>query len=79
MEQDRIGTNNIAGVVWEIVSAVIYHRFERPNGAEESRLTIVQTSEGKAEGKADAIDWDGLQRVVVKGPVSKGNVDVMVH
>lgn len=79
MEQDRIGTNNVAGVVREIVPAVIYHRFERPDGAEEGRLTIVQTSKGKAEGKANAIDWNGLQRVVVKGPISKGNVDIMVH
>lgn len=79
MEQDRVGTNDIAGVVREIVPAVVYHRFECPNCTGKGSLTIVQTREGKAEGKTNAIDRGVFQGVVVECPVSKGNVDIMVH
>ena len=79
MEQDRVWTNDVAGVVGKVVSAVIDDRFESPNGAEDGRLAVVELGDREAEGKANAVYGDGFQWVVVKCAVGKGHGDVVMH
>ena len=71
--------NEIAGVVREIVSAVINDCLECPNGPEKGRLTVIEASHGKTGGEAYAVYWDGLQWMIVEGAVCKRHVYIMVH
>lgn len=79
MGEDRVGAHKIARIVREIVTAVINDGLERPKGTKKGCLTVVQTSQGKTNGKPDPVDGDGLQRMVVEGAVCERYVNIMVH
>lgn len=79
MKEHRVRANDVAWIVWEIVSAVINHCLESPNGPKERRLAIIETGYGKTDGKADHVYRYGLKWVVIESTISKGNINFMVH
>ena len=79
MEMYRVGADDVARVVGEIVAAMIHDGLERPDRPEQRRLTIVQAGKGETDREADPVDGNGLQRVVVERPVGERDVDVVMH
>ena len=71
--------NDIARIVGKIVSTMINHCLECPNHSEKGRLAIIEASHCKTGGEAYAIDWDGLQWMIVECTVGKRHVYIMVH
>lgn len=79
MEKDRVGANNVTRIVRQIVSTMIDHGLESPDGTEKGRLTVVQTSQPKTHGKSNPVNGNRLQWVIVECPVSERHIDIMVH
>ncbi len=79
MKEHRVRADDVARIVWEVISAVINNCLECPDCSKEGRLAIVESCDGKTVREANSIDRYRLQRMVVEGTVSEWDVDIMVH
>lgn len=79
MKEHRMRANDVAGIVRKIVATMINNSLECPDRSEKCSLTVVQAGYGKADWKAYTIDRNGLERMIVKSPIRKRHIHLMVH
>ena len=79
MEEHRMRANDVAGIVRNIVATMINNSLECPDRSEECSLPVVQAGYGKADWKAYTIYRNGLERMIVKSPICKRHIYLMVH
>lgn len=79
MKEYRMRANDVAGIVRKIVATVINNCLECPDCSEECSLSVVQAGYGKADWEAYSIYRNGLERMIVKSPVCKRHIYLMVH
>lgn len=59
----------VPGTVGEIIAAVVHDDFDGPHGSEKCGFVGVEAGDCEADGKPEHIDDDGLDWMIVKGPV----------
>ena len=71
--------NDIVGIEREVVAAMVHNGLERPHGAEESGLPVVEARYGETDGKPNDINGNRFHRVVVEGAVRERDIHIVVQ
>jgi hypothetical protein len=79
VKEHRVRTNDVAGIVREIVSAVINHSLECPDGTKYSSLAIIELGYCDAHGEKYHVYWYGFQWMIVESAVGIWHIYIMMH